>query len=575
MRVKTDRQEGKQRVAIAQASPMTVANRPRNGAALLLDLQRAQGNRHVQRLLSSGLIQAKLTVSEPGDQFEQEADRVADQVMRMAEPEDSNRGAARSANFSSMGAEGAEKIGRQMAEEEEEEKAVQTKEATGQAPELSENMHQRISALAGRGSPLPESARAFFEPRFDHDFSDVRVHTDSPAAETARGMNAMAFTVGRDIAFAAGQYSPDSMEGRKLLAHELTHVIQQSDGASRKGANHVGRLKAPLSVQRRLVTFGTLADVNALLGLLGPPAGLTLNLNVTTNQTRIAATAPGTPTSPALRTQLTNIINHATQHAEVIVGRGQPQVQIGAFPQPSDLTVTRVQQIDIDDILAVEAGAAGNGVAQAAHEIQENFQAHSATPVAGTDRFPAAHASGTTAESDVAEQLVGPGRKEGSVSVPTSATTNTEIRDFENYYLVFTTSLAAATQDRTITSARRATPVVISTNFINDFAPGSAAMPAGSAATITAAAADVAANATSTVLIEGFDDAGGAAAAMTTASRNRGESVRTALAGAGVLRGRTRVEARGAPHSFTSSIRRFLGSANDRFVVISVRRPGP
>src|SRR5262249_28503828 len=157
-----------------------------------------------------------------------------------------------------------------------------------------------------------------------------------------------------------------------------------------------------------------------LLGLIGPPAGLTLNLNVATNQTRISATAPGAPTSPALRTLLTNIINHATQHAEVIIARGQPQVQVGAFPQPSDMTVTRVQQIDIDDILAIEAGAAGNGVAKAAHEIQENFQAHGVKPVAGTDRFPAAHTSGVRAESDVAEQVVGPGRRDGGVTVGTT-----------------------------------------------------------------------------------------------------------------------------------------------------------
>ena len=586
MRMKTAQQEARQRVATAQSPPVTVADRSRNGSALLLDLQRTQGNRHVQRLLRSGLIQAKLTVSEPGDRFEQEADRVADQVMRMAEPEVTNRGAACGANISCAGAEGAEKIGRQMAEEEEEEKTVQTKEAAGQAPELSENMHRRVGDLAGRGAPLPESARAFFEPRFDHDFGDVRIHTDSPAAETARGMNAMAFTVGRDIAFAEGQYSPDSMEGRKLLAHELTHVIQQGGSVQRKPANHpannedtrVARLKAPLSVQRRLVTFGTLADVNALIGLIGPSAGLTLNLNVANNQMRIAAVLPGVPPSPALRAQLTTIINHATQHAEVIVARGQPLVSVGAFPQPADLTVTRVQQIDIDDILAIEAGAAGNGVAKVAHEIQENFQAHSATPVAGTSRFAAAHASGLTAESNVTEQLVGPGRRDGGVTVAVSPTVSTVIQDFENYYLVFTATTTAATQNTVLSAARRAAPVVISTRTIDSFASGSSAFPAGSAAataaTIAAAAADVAANPTSTVLIEGFADAGGSAAANQTVTRNRGVTARTALVGAGVLQGRTRVEPRGAT-GFVAPNVTAADRAQNRRVVITVRRPGP
>ena len=77
------------------------------------------------------------------------------------------------------------------------------------------------------GRPLDASTRAFMEPRFGQDFSGVRVHTSPEAARSARDVNALAYTAGRDIAFGAGQYAPDTTHGRQLLAHELAHVVQQ------------------------------------------------------------------------------------------------------------------------------------------------------------------------------------------------------------------------------------------------------------------------------------------------------------------------------------------------------------
>lgn len=85
--------------------------------------------------------------------------------------------------------------------------------------------------LRSPGQPLNAATRAFMEPRFGHDFSDVRVHTDSNAAESAGAVRAMAFTVGRHIVFGAGQYAPHSAVGMRLLAHELTHVAQQDGNA--------------------------------------------------------------------------------------------------------------------------------------------------------------------------------------------------------------------------------------------------------------------------------------------------------------------------------------------------------
>lgn len=82
--------------------------------------------------------------------------------------------------------------------------------------------------LSSPGQPLDSETRTFMEPRFGHDFSRVRVHTDAKAAESARAVNAMAYTVGRDVVFGAGQYAPWTFNGRQLIAHELVHTLQQS-----------------------------------------------------------------------------------------------------------------------------------------------------------------------------------------------------------------------------------------------------------------------------------------------------------------------------------------------------------
>ncbi|MBN2118650.1 MAG: DUF4157 domain-containing protein [Anaerolineales bacterium] len=86
------------------------------------------------------------------------------------------------------------------------------------------------------GQSLDAQTRAFMEPRFGHDFSQVRVHTDARAAESARAVNALAYTVGRDVVFGAGQYAPATPQGQRLLAHELTHVAQQRGVAFQPGS---------------------------------------------------------------------------------------------------------------------------------------------------------------------------------------------------------------------------------------------------------------------------------------------------------------------------------------------------
>lgn len=191
------------------------------------------GNLAVQQLFRSGHIQAKLAISQPGDPDEEEADRVADQVMRMAEPRPF--GSASSAIQRKCAAC---EVGGATCPKCEEEEKIQRKENSGHAPHVNPQVHSQIAALRGGGQPLPSASRAFFEPRFGRDFSGVRVHSDSAATESARSIQARAFTTGQDVAFGAGEYAPEKHEGRKLLAHELTHVVQQTGGA---------RMRSPIS----------------------------------------------------------------------------------------------------------------------------------------------------------------------------------------------------------------------------------------------------------------------------------------------------------------------------------------
>ncbi|HEV8483543.1 MAG TPA: DUF4157 domain-containing protein [Blastocatellia bacterium] len=203
----------------------------------LLQLQRARGNRVVQRMLDSRLIQAKLSVSRPGDESEQEADRVAEHVVRMSASNISEEAAISGQDRKSAVqriCSSCEEEAQRLPMEQEEEATLQTRGTPGVDHEGPADLEERVNTVRGGGQPLSESVRAFFEPRFGHDFSQVRTHTDSRAAETAGALHARAFTIGTDIAFGSGQYDPESFEGRRLLGHELTHVVQQRAGACAK-----------------------------------------------------------------------------------------------------------------------------------------------------------------------------------------------------------------------------------------------------------------------------------------------------------------------------------------------------
>lgn len=212
--------------ALLKSSSLEQAPVAQGVEGFLSSLQRARGNRFVQRLLSSGLAQAKLTVSKPSDPMEQEADRVAEQVMRMPDSQLS------SGVCEACDSEGQTSVHRMCTdcEEELQRQPLEDEEPLGSS-ELSE-VESHISTLDGSGEALPETVRDFFEPRFGRDFSSVRVHTNTTAGESALALNARAFTLGHHIVFGDGEYQPQSDAGRRLLAHELTHVVQQGAAGS-------------------------------------------------------------------------------------------------------------------------------------------------------------------------------------------------------------------------------------------------------------------------------------------------------------------------------------------------------
>jgi hypothetical protein len=115
------------------------------------------------------------------------------------------------------------------AEEEKEEESVEAQRLSNQSTPITDEVQNKIQSLKGTGQPLPKSERNYFEPRFGRDFSHVRIHNDLAAASLARSLNAKAFTICNHIAFNHGEFTPDTQAGKHLLAHELTHTIQQNN----------------------------------------------------------------------------------------------------------------------------------------------------------------------------------------------------------------------------------------------------------------------------------------------------------------------------------------------------------
>jgi hypothetical protein len=302
------------------ARPNTATPRPPHSANPILLLQRAIGNHALQRALRThtedfkvglaaaasqeevgevrstplappaapGLrsdgtrisitapsIQRKPTVSSPGDPFEREADDVADKI---AEPAsiDSTLPAIR----------------RTCAEcGDEERKPVQTKRAPSANTEAALDSGTAVRATERGGAPLSKEVRTYFEPRFGHDFSGVRVHADGEAANAASAVRARAYTIGRDIVFGAGEYAPATMEGKRLLAHELAHVVQQGE-RPRRGVV----MRQPAAAQQRPVRPATVEEAAEFLEDMAR-----FIESARSAALAVVQSTPRTPTTPAAR----------------------------------------------------------------------------------------------------------------------------------------------------------------------------------------------------------------------------------------------------------------------------------
>ncbi len=185
------------------------------------------------RSLGSPRIQAKLRIGQPNDKYEQEADRVAEQVMRMPDlrsPVAAITRPVRSPVVQRVCSECEEELQAQpIKEEKQDTEKVHTKSITPPSSESSESLESRLVNRKGSGSLLAGPTRRFMEDRFSKDFSKVRIHTDGEANKMNHILRSHAFTTGNDLYFASGQYRPGTPKGNQLIAHELAHVIQQTN----------------------------------------------------------------------------------------------------------------------------------------------------------------------------------------------------------------------------------------------------------------------------------------------------------------------------------------------------------
>lgn len=169
---------------------------------------------------------------DPGAPAEQEKNEEEKKIQRAEEKKEDDKKLMRAADTADALPEKEEdkKLQRE-AEKKEEDKKLQKKEAGG-ATASTGNVSNYIGALNGRGHAMPPLVNQFFSSRMGYDFSKVRIHADKEAAESAGSVHAKAYAIGNNIVFNEGQYNTGSQEGKRLLAHELTHLVQQKGGGS-------------------------------------------------------------------------------------------------------------------------------------------------------------------------------------------------------------------------------------------------------------------------------------------------------------------------------------------------------
>ena len=262
------------------------------------------------------------------------------------------------------------------------------------------------SALAiGGDHPLPESERAFFEPRFRYDFGNVRVHTDARTALSARSANALAYAAGRHIVFGHGQYAPGTATGRRLLAHELAHVLHQQP-------SEVGRRNSTArdpSDRVPSVTVGTpTPTIQRKLEMQGSKVEEFLQFLLNTTGRRFAYDPSTHLVGPPMRDPFESPFRRASANVAVdrlnqvikdpvVTARVYIDVQ-GGFPRT--VLVGQVtpepggwQHVDFSHIEGLERAVPGAGLAHAVHEIYERYR-FEALPPEGRPGPDATHPAG-------------------------------------------------------------------------------------------------------------------------------------------------------------------------------------
>ncbi len=211
-------------------------------------------NPDIQTKEDKPFFQPKLTVGRPGDQYEKEADSMAETVvnhsgspavvqekaegiqkMDTSKMEEDRMIQEKSLQMQAEEEEEPVQMQEQEEEEplqmqEEEEEEVQMKAEPGSQTTASARLSGRIEGSSGKGKPMAEKTRGEMEQAFGVNFTGVNIHTGANAVQMNRELGAQAFTHGKDVYFNAGKYRPESADGKRLLAHELTHVVQQGGG---------------------------------------------------------------------------------------------------------------------------------------------------------------------------------------------------------------------------------------------------------------------------------------------------------------------------------------------------------
>ncbi len=280
---------------------------------------------------TSGFFQPKYAINAPNDMYEQEADAVAEKVI-LSKHIDLGETFFKPVTISSIQRKC------EHCEQEEKEK-LQRKEENGNESETSPSFDQYVDGLNNSGSSLPPASKTFFESRMGYDFSNVKIHTDSVAAKSAQSIHALAYTSGNNIVFNQNQFQPGTTNGDKLIAHELTHTIQQNNNISTKKIQrltnsnfNVSGLDPELASVDNVIRFERGSSV-----IPGPPEPETAKLNTQALPANRAITLSGHTSEEGSASGNTTIVNSRINTVKnELVSRGHDVSTITLNPNTTD-----------------------------------------------------------------------------------------------------------------------------------------------------------------------------------------------------------------------------------------------